>query len=133
MICFSSSCNLSVRLAPTATLIPVFDNASEIAYPIPLLAPVTIATSLFSNVLITCQYDLSKCVYFSKSVRDTACLLIQIPQSLSLPLQYIMCYSEFWRYSYYMSTTIAATANRKQIRCKNVESVKVGFPNHLIC
>ena len=97
MICFSSFFNLSVRLAPTATLIPAFDNASEIAYPIPLLAPVTIATSLFSNVLTTCQYDLSKFVYISKSVIDTDCLLIQIPQSLSLPLQYIICYSESCR------------------------------------
>jgi hypothetical protein len=29
----SSSCNLSIRLAPVATLIPAFDNAKEVAYP----------------------------------------------------------------------------------------------------
>jgi len=57
-ICSSSSCNLSMRLAPTATLIPAFDNAREVAYPIPLLAPVTIATLLlFSNILAICEHD----------------------------------------------------------------------------
>jgi hypothetical protein len=45
-----------VRLAPTATLAPAFDKAKDVEYPIPLLAPVTIAT-LFSNISIICQYD----------------------------------------------------------------------------
>ncbi len=43
-IFFASSSNLSTLLAPIATFAPAFDSAKAVAYPMPLLAPVIIAT-----------------------------------------------------------------------------------------
>ena len=41
------SASLSVRRAPMATLAPALERASAVASPIPLLAPVTMATLSF--------------------------------------------------------------------------------------
>ncbi len=47
VISFSSSVSLSVRRAPKASFAPAFERARAVAYPMPLLAPVTIATLSF--------------------------------------------------------------------------------------
>jgi hypothetical protein len=49
-----------VRLAPTATFAPAFDNAKAVTYPMPLLAPVTMATLSF----IMIQFGSDHCFMF---------------------------------------------------------------------